>query len=271
MELRELPENIDYLDEKEAFKDQLKNEITKKSYVYALERWEKYFKVRSKEKMESFWEIDERIINGFIYSHLAWRIDSTVLPTSISTIKRDLAVYFKFYEYLKTKYLLPELPAHFKKPFYRIIKDSKKNRSSITMKPRIPSLEEIERICSKIKKSAQFAICLAYQYGLLPKDFEWIKIDNPYLILMNGHKEKLPKKLLILLDHWIDKLDSLGSDLYGSKHPAYIKFNTQIIDQVRKLTKSMKDNGELAYAYTLSDIRKYFIYDIARIEKSHDI
>jgi len=33
----------------------------------------------------------------------------------------------------------------------------------------------------------------------------------------------------------------------------------------------MREDGELAYAYTLSDIRKYFTYDIARIEKSNDI
>jgi len=215
MELRELPENIDYLDEKEAFKDQLKNEITKKSYVYALERWEKYFKVRSKEKMEGFWEIDERNINGFIYSHLTWQLENSVIVTAISTIKRDLAVYFKFYEYLKTKYLLPELPVHFKKPFYKLIKDSKKNRSSITVKPHIPSLEEIERICLKIrKKSVRFAICLAYQYGLLPKDFEQVKLEGYELIFLNGQRKKLKPDLKILSKFWLEEFDNIKAKYY---------------------------------------------------------
>jgi len=267
--LRELPEKIEE-NEKEAFLNQQINEKTKRFYRTALERWEKYF-VNQKMKnkgMGRYWEIDEKKLNRFIYSHLTRQPDSSYPLTAISTIKRDLSVYFSFYEYLCTKYYLEPLPAHFKQAFYGKLKNAQKNRQLGILKYRVPTVAEIERICQKASNDITlFALKLASRHGLLPKDFEWIRIEKYYLVFENGRREQIPKNSGELLKSWQRIFENLGYDIYGSKHPAILRWNTQIIDQIRKLTKVMKDNGELKYAYTLSDIKRYFTCDVAGIEE----
>jgi hypothetical protein len=270
--LRELPENIDYFREKQSFLDKQKDERTKRFYNNALARWEKCFSNRNKEKkkMKIFWEIDERIINSFISSYLLWYSDCPYPPTAISTIKRDLAVYFSFYNYLETKYILQPIPAHYKKSFYEQLKRCKENRPPKTVKPCVPSLAEIKKICQRIdNKSTLFAVEMAYRHGFLPKDLEQIRVEGSYLIFENGRRLKLVSELRKLAVKWqeeIDRLEWLLKEKRIIKNIEKGDIHSIIADRVRKLTKDMKEKGNLEYAYTLTDIKRYFTYDIARIE-----
>jgi hypothetical protein len=109
---------------------------------------------------------------------------------------------------------------------------------------------------------------MAYLYGLLPKDFEWIRIEGNNLLFGNGEKKKIIHELNESSKYWIESIESLKRDEYGSIHHAIVAWNTQISDRVRKLTKKMKDDKMIKFAYTLSDIKEYYTHDLSRIEKN---
>jgi len=271
---RKLPEEIDYNKEKQAFLDQLKTKCTKRSYYNALLRWEKFFQEEETQRIEKkFYEISDRTMNGFIDCHLIHiKSNNSPPPIAINTIIRDISVFFSFYDYLRTKYILEECPISYKRYFYKHLKNIRKEiRRPKNWKERIPKIDEINKICKNLinKEIVLFAVKVAYLYGLLPKDFERIQIKHNYLIFQDGQKKELVPELRRLAKNWQEDIEYLGSDEYGNKQPTIDKWNTQIADRIRKITKNMKKNGFLEYAYTLTDIKHYFDYGIAKIEKSH--
>jgi dihydroneopterin aldolase len=271
---RKLPEEIEYNKEKQAFLDQIKTKCTKRSYHNALLRWEKFFQEEETQRIEKeFYEIGDRTMNDFIDQHLMYvKSSNSQPPIAINTIIRDISVFFSFYDYLRTKYTLKEYPVLLKKYYYRRLKIIRKEiRLPKNRKERIPKIDEINKIYKNLlnKEIALFAVKMAYLYGLLPKDFERIQIKHNFLIFQDGQKKELVPELRKLAKIWQEQIEYLGSDEYGNKKPIIDKWNTQIADRIRKLTKNMKKNGLLKYAYTLTDIKNYFDYDIAKIEKSH--
>jgi len=271
---RKLPENIEYNKEKQAFLEHLKTKCTKRSYLNALLRWEKFFQEEETQGIEkNFYEINDRILNNYINCHLIHvKSNNSPPPIAINTIIRDISVFFSFYDYLSTKYILKKCPDRIRKYCYRYLKGIRKETMlPKNRKERIPKIDEINKIYKNLpdKEIALFAVKVAYLYGLLPKDFERIQIKHNFLIFQDGQKKELVPELRKLAKIWQEQIEYLGSDEYGNKKPIIDKWNTQIADRIRKLTKNMKKDGLLEYAYTLTDIKHYFDYDIAKIEKSH--
>ena len=262
-------EEIDYATEKEQFLAQQRNERTRRSYKNALLRWEKFL-VRKSAKMRrgtvNFWELDKYEINEYV--------DYPRRPTyAFSTVRQDLSVHFSFYSYLAKKYFLQPLLAHSKTSAFTYLRNTQKDERPKRMSVRIPSIGELEKICQEIKQeSLLFAIKVAYLHGLLPKDFERIRIDGEFMEIENdfGYKQlgKLDPEMQQLAEHWENEILDIktSSIYYNNGYHAMLKWNTKISDNVRKLTKKMKSQLKLKHAYTLSDIKRYYTYSTDRAE-----
>ncbi len=251
------PIEINYDEEKKRFLEQFKNKRTKRFYNNALVRWEKFS--LTIENRKKFWETNRNEINGYVKYYLK----KTTPPTAFYTIKRDIAVFAMFYDHLSTHFSTHPNPFRSKNSLFH--EELKKNsKYKLPKKFRIPNLNEIQTICEKTIGSTLFAVKIAYRHGLLPKDFEWIEIIGDHLELENGEKIQLTSDLKELLKYWEKELRLIGG---YNRHFLIDKWNIQIADRIRKLTKLMKEDGVLEEAYTLTDIKRYFDYGIAKYEK----
>jgi len=179
--------------------------------------------------------------------------------------KRDLSAFSTFYSYIENGYLIRPNP--FRKKSIPVREEIQKFRKyPKQMKKRIPSIFEIEKICQNINnKSTLFAVNIAYLYGYLPKDI--LQIYRSKIIFKNRQENELTTDLKKLSKYWLKEIEELKISFSGDPFYLMDKLNTIILDRFRKHTKNMMDNGELEFPYTLTDIKKYFTYDIARIEK----
>jgi hypothetical protein len=167
-------------------------------------------------------------------------------------------------------YKIEPYPLFYKDDINKQLRNTKKTSQPKIEDRRSPSSDEIEKIYEELNKRIEklstskpngeikrlnktrctlFVVKMARSFFLLPRDFENLRIEMDYLV--NGDKKLVDLNLYPdiknLAEIWIDEMGYLNYTWLAIIH-------TQIKDRVRKLTKAMKDNGDLEYAWTLIEL-----------------
>ena len=223
-----------YEKEKEEFLEAKKrtNRETFRAYKRAISQFEAFFKNRTAKPWAITWEnID------FFYGKCK-------KEQSSSNLNQQMAALSSFYRYLSGKYQLQN-------PFND--KEGKKWLKSSPSLRKIPQKTDIVLIYNETKnKMIKLAIILSSEYGILPRHLKGIKkCDGNFCFFDDSRRIKLSRSVLIKYGLNISgNFTSILRDLCNG--------HEKVVDRIRKMTKKLLNEGKLASAFTLRDIKRYY-------------
>jgi site-specific recombinase XerD len=182
--------------------------------------------------------------------------DRRASGASATMIRLDVAACSSFFTWMERRH---------EKAIRNPFRGTKARPSAKTEKPvLIPTTEEAEKISDRLTGEAWLAFQMAWLRGLRVGALPSLTITGQNFKARSNGKDISGE---ILDPELIARIKSSG--LEDLKEPFRNMTETQLADRIRKVTKKMKETGEIAAAYSIHDFRH--LYAITEYRKDKDL